>query len=576
MKKIKIDLSRILVFLFVLSCFLFTKSLVYAYDAPSWWNGDTCNATFYNGGSGHTESLLTTWNNIQVCGPTGTNYIDTSFPGVDQGEWQCVELVKRYLYLAFGVPAISSDGDDLVSNYASTYSNIFRSITNNGNTHEFPKIGDVLSYSDVHTAVVSNISISDPTNGDATLTLVEENAASTGTTTQQVVGWVIKGDIDDPGATGSDTVTAWLTPRSWNTVSSTNPTGTLNMLYSVTSTSPSDIWAVGYNANSGTHPIAIHWNGSSWGSNAASVSGNKLLYGVSAISSSDVLAVGDNYGTFTGTFAMRYDGSSWAEIPSDNPGSLASGFMGIGSDSSGDAWAVGNTYIGSFSNGQAMIQQYIDSTTGFQNWSPTGSTGTIPNLSGTTENVLNAVTVLSSSDAWAVGYYYDASSHVLPLAYHWNGSTWSNVSIPYPSGNTHSELSSIAADSSNNVWAVGYSEGTHRDTYVVHWDGSSWTNISSPNLSQYPYYLNKLTAVSIASNGIVYTVGSMVDSSGNTKTMAFRYNSSHWYQLTTSNPNIYTNELLGVTANGINSVGAMAVGDYLSGSNIATLTEELY
>jgi Kelch motif protein len=213
------------VLLFLLAiCFLYNPTKAHAFAAPSWWNGNQCDSTHYTSVNiGDTPVLFTTWSGIQSCGyglaqnPYNWPDVAETMPGssIAENEWQCTELVKRYLYLAFGVPSQSgTNGDAVVATYASNFPTMFQSISNtNGNSgHVWPKVGDVLSYSDVHTAIITGVTVTDATNGNATLTLLEQNASQTGTTTQQFVGWVIKGDIDDPNDLNSDTVTAWLTP----------------------------------------------------------------------------------------------------------------------------------------------------------------------------------------------------------------------------------------------------------------------------------------------------------------------------------------------------------------------------
>src|SRR5262245_64076726 len=60
---------------------------------------------------------------------------------------------------------------------------------------------------------------------------------------------------------------------------------------------------------------------------------------------------------------------------------------------------------------------------------------------------LNGVSVLSASDAWAVG----ESSTVL----HWNGTSWAKVTIPV----TGVDLSAVDALSPSDVWAAGLAAG---------------------------------------------------------------------------------------------------------------------
>jgi hypothetical protein len=102
---------------------------------------------------------------------------------------------------------------------------------------------------------------------------------------------------------------------------------------------------------------------------------------------------------------------------------------------------------------------------------------------------LDDVSVLSDDDAWAVGDRTASGSKVLTWVRHWDGSRWSAVASPSP-GTSQNSLDSVVAISSSDVWAVG----TQRDTgqgeagpLVEHWDGVSWSVASTPNVSGIPY-----------------------------------------------------------------------------------------
>ena len=54
-----------------------------------------------------------------------------------------------------------------------------------------------------------------------------------------------------------------------------------------------------------------------------------------------------------------------------------------------------------------------------------------------TQNYLNGSFALSDTDAWAVGESENASTGAeAPLVLNWNGTAWSSVSTPAPSGST--------------------------------------------------------------------------------------------------------------------------------------------
>jgi hypothetical protein len=123
-----------------------------------------------------------------------------------------------------------------------------------------------------------------------------------------------------------------------------------------------------------------------------------------------------------------------------------------------------------------------------------------PNLPGTWKvvdspslnvdtNILRSVAAVSSNDVWAVGY---------GLIEHWNGHHWRLISAA-PGGNAP-DFKSVTAVASNDVWAVGRRQETtsqgYQKTLVEHWDGSAWTVVPSPNGSALTAQLLGVDAVS--------------------------------------------------------------------------------
>ena len=131
------------------------------YNLPSWWNGYNCDSHNNPNANPNPNSI---WRGIQACVPqTGkSNMFPVSFfTGWSQeNEFQCTELVKRYLYLVYGLQSMGgTNGNQVVDNYTAKYPNIFHKVVNdanssnlsNGRLHMTPAEGDVLSYSPVHT-----------------------------------------------------------------------------------------------------------------------------------------------------------------------------------------------------------------------------------------------------------------------------------------------------------------------------------------------------------------------------------------------------------------------------------------
>jgi hypothetical protein len=98
-----------------------------------------------------------------------------------------------------------------------------------------------------------------------------------------------------------------------------------------------------------------------------------------------------------------------------------------------------------------------------------GWTGVQPPSPGTDSNSLLGVAVVSPCNAWAVGDYYNGTADQT-LIEHWNGTSWKQVTSPNPGGSSDdSSLGGVAATSSTNAWAVGdYYNGTTDQTLATH------------------------------------------------------------------------------------------------------------
>src|SRR5260221_617850 len=101
---------------------------------------------------------------------------------------------------------------------------------------------------------------------------------------------------------------------------------------------------------------------------------------------------------------------------------------------------------------------------------------------------LSAVTALSRNDIWVVGSFFDPPRDPHALLEHWNGSQWCIRSDPYQitgmAGMESVDLNAIAADSTNDVWAVGGVSGGGPAGHVLieHWNGSRWSVVPSPTI----------------------------------------------------------------------------------------------
>lgn len=180
---------------------------------------------------------------------------------------------------------------------------------------------------------------------------------------------------------------------------------------------------------------------------------------------------------------------------------------------------------------------------------------------GTNYNELTSVAASSPTDVWAVGYYSNNLSEYpnSSVIEHFNGKAWSI--FPSPVVGTSSSLSGVTAVSSSNAWAVG-----------GYWNGTSWSIIPSPNIGRGG---NSLDTVSVLSADNIWAAGVYVKiPTAAYQTETQHWNGTSWSVVTSPNvPGAHLNELEGLTA--INAQDVWTVGFYEASGNIVTemLTE---
>ena len=169
--------------------------------------------------------------------------------------------------------------------------------------------------------------------------------------------------------------------------------------------------------------------------------------------------------------------------------------QGVSGTSASSAWAVGYDVVASLPVYSVSVILHWNGT----NWARVPS----PDPGGGTNVYLNAVTSLSPTDAWAVGYYTTTAGKTQALAAHWNGTRWTLVTAPNPAKGGFLDLDGVSAASPSDVWAVG-TYGNQK-TLALHWNGTSWTQEATPSPG---YTGNALSAVAVVSPSAAWAVGS--------------------------------------------------------------------
>ena len=243
-----------------------------------------------------------------------------------------------------------------------------------------------------------------------------------------------------------------------------------------------------------------------------------MLNAVTALSSSDVWAVGfDNSSNLneSRTLTLHFDGTIWKTVPSPNPGKCNQGNFG---------------------------------------------------------NVLTAISAVSSTDIWTVGYTFGCNALLQPMSMHWDGTKWTVVTVaPLPFDNN--ALNGVIAFASNNVFAAGYQTASNGavNTLIEHWDGNSWTVMTSANRNQTG---NVLQAISGTSPTDIWAVGDAVAPNVPVRTLVEHFDGTKWSLVQSPNPlptgSLNQNVLINVAA--VSPTDVTAVGYILDANLLRELT----
>jgi hypothetical protein len=232
---------------------------------------------------------------------------------------------------------------------------------------------------------------------------------------------------------------------------------------------------------------------------------NGELAAVSAVSDTDAWAVGSTNARLNGVAAKplidNWNGTSWTQVATPaTPGNTAS-LAAVGASSATDAWAVGHTQVNK--EDFAPLGLHWNGTA----WSVSPSFATA--LAG---QIADGVADISPSDAFAIGGGLGSAD--TGLVAQWNGSTWSRVTVPLPSGaGPTSTLNAISANGPDDVWVVGTYELSptvlRSETYSLHWNGSTWSVVPMPlNPSSNIESFYQLNSIQVNSPTDVWAVGS--------------------------------------------------------------------
>jgi hypothetical protein len=223
------------------------------------------------------------------------------------------------------------------------------------------------------------------------------------------------------------------------------------------------------------------------------VGSDSTLNGVGVISACNAWAVGSDSAGTGKTLIDHWDGTNWTQVASPNPGAApaSDALNAISVLSASDAWAVGSTMSGK------VTSPLIEHWTGGK-WVTVAS----PKTGG--QSLLQGIWAASARDIWAVGYTVTGphSGRVSSLIEHWNGTRWRAVSLRLTGPAKSSYLTSVAGTSAQQIWVTGFycSSVIKCVPTILAWNGKRWRRSSVPSLpAAVSGFLNGISAQSKSS-----------------------------------------------------------------------------
>lgn len=231
-----------------------------------------------------------------------------------------------------------------------------------------------------------------------------------------------------------------------------------------------------------------------------------ILSGVKTFSATNAWAVGT--GVLSGslieqTLIQQWDGTAWTIVPSPNPDPFQNLLTDIDGASANDVWAIGNLGNDGEGNTTGGLVVHWDGKTWEEVKVPgatSDGTFNVPNLQD--------VIALSANDVWIVGRAFSwIDLKMVPIALHWNGSTWQR-SVMSTAPNDGQGFLSITALSPTRVYAFG--------SVIARWTGTTWVTESAT-------VSGLLTDAAATGTSTVWAVGHRYDPNlAQLRTRAFR------------------------------------------------------
>lgn len=190
-----------------------------------------------------------------------------------------------------------------------------------------------------------------------------------------------------------------------------------------------------------------------------------------------------------------------------------------------------------------------------------------PKISGGSSPSLTAVSCSTSEACTAVGFYVNVSSVTVALAESWNGTTWKVENTPDPPGSLGDNLDGVSCLAPKSCTAVGSFVNPSGVTVTLAdvWNGTSWKMQSTPNPSAGDGLLSAVSCTASACTAVGYSV----NVSDVTVTLAEVRSGSTWKIDTTPNPSgAFSSTLAAVACTTASACAAVGTEEDAVGNNV--------
>jgi photosystem II stability/assembly factor-like uncharacterized protein len=328
-------------------------------------------------------------------------------------------------------------------------------------------------------------------------------------------------------AVGNSGVVARLNGGTW-TASVISPSANDLESVFVDQGNPADAWAVGKGGQ------IWHFTTGIWTGYVSPKGTSNNLFNVFLTSTSEGWMFGDQ-GTILHSTNLG-SGNAWLALTTPLQTAVGVGMALFGGSfpAGGNGWAVGS---------QGVIVHTDGSSCGNSVPSPCwGGSTSITQATSSPIQELNAVSMVSSTDAWAGGMWDTTSNN--PSLIHWDGSKWHRTSVFGGYLVTQPDIWGIDMIGSSQGWAVG-GNPANTSSAALYWDGNDWT---TEQVAPCSCSLRSISMVSSSDGWAVGTGGNI-----------FRFQSGSW--LLQSTPVSVTLNGVFISNPGSNTNAGWAVGN---------------